>query len=325
MPDILESLGCSINHKMSNDYEIRSNRPGGDNLTSLQVKLDNLYVNCYSNPLPQPSDIIMLVQVYKDLSFSKAMYYICEMCGYEYYSNSFIPKETDPCLSFLDLIEPTTHTKDEVPLRTIDESILDMYINIPNRLFLDEGISWETQKLFEVGYSIKDNCITIPIRDDLGRLVGVKGRTTLDYKKLGTSKYWFPVPAPKSQILYGLDKTYDYIKKEKRVYVFEGEKSVMKAWSWNMKNTVSIGGHELSEAQIMKLERLGVEIVIAFDSNIKVAEIKGEAKKFMIADKLFAILPHKNKNVLGAKDAPVDFGHEFFLKLIKEDTYRIPA
>lgn len=322
----MESLGCIINKNLSNSREIRSTRPGGDSPSSLQVFLDTLKVNCYTDRLPKYSDIITVVQHYKNISFAEAIYYICEICGYDYYAKSeYALKETDPCLVFLDLIEPKEYIKDEVPLRKIDESLLSMYINLPNKLFLDEGITWETQRLFEIGYSVRDNCITIPIRDDLGNLVGVKGRTTLDYKKLNIPKYWFPIPTPKSQILYGLHKTYEFIKKEKRVYVFEGEKSVLKAWSWGIKNTVSIGGHELSEAQIIKLERLGVEIVIAYDSNIGKSDILKEAKKFMVRDNLFALYPYKNKNVLGEKDAPVDLGYNFFQKLINEDIYKLPA
>ncbi|WP_181429825.1 DNA primase [Paenibacillus illinoisensis] len=266
------------------------------------------------------------MQHYKELSFSKAMYFICEVCGYDYYSDHSMTKENiDPILTFLDLIEPTTESKDEVPLRKIDEGVLDMYIPHPNLTFLEEGISVDTQKLFEIGYSLYDNCITIPIRDELGALVGVKGRTTLDHEKLRISKYWFPVPAPKSQILYGLDKTYEHIKEAGKVIVFEAEKSVQKSWSYGIKHSVSIGGHELSETQVLKLERLGVEIILAFDNNITKEELIEEARKFVIRDNVKCIIAHKNSNVLGEKDSPVDCGSEFFIKLLAEDTYKIPA
>jgi len=309
---------------MSDHTEIRSTRPGGDNPTSLQVFRDSLLVNCYSNPLPKSADIITLVQHYKDISFSKAMYYICDVCGYSYYSDyKNVKEETDPILSFLDSIEPKTEIKDEVPLRKIDESVLNMYISMPNWKFLEEGISCEAQKLFEVGYSLNDNCITIPVRDDLGSLVGVKGRTTLDYEKLKISKYWYPVPTPKSLILYGLDKTYEHIKSTGRVYVFEAEKSVQKAWSYGIKNSVSIGGHELSETQVLKLERLGVEIVLAFDNNVTSDEIKDEARKFVLRDNIYCLFAIKNTGVMGEKDAPIDHGIEFFTKMVHEDKYKL--
>ncbi|MNY18392.1 DNA primase [compost metagenome] len=254
------------------------------------------------------------------------MFYICEICGYSYYTDyTYKKEELDPCLAFLDAIEPKSECRDEVPLRKVDERVLEMYIPYPHILFYEEGISYETQKQFEIGYSLKDNCITIPIRDDLGALVGVKGRTTLDYKKLNISKYWYPIPTPKSQILYGLDKTYEHIKKAGKVIVFEAEKSVQKAWSNDIKYSVSIGGHELSETQVLKLERLGVEVILAFDNNVTPEEIKDEANKFMIRDNLRCLLAHKNKGVLGQKDAPIDHGAEFFLKLMNEEKYKIPS
>lgn len=309
---------------MSDSSEIRSTRPGGDNPSSLQVFTDSLLVNCYTDNLPKPADIITLVQHYRDISFSKAMYYICDLCGYDYYSNYKVARdEVDPILSFLDSIEPKSESKDEVPLRKIDESILNMYIPLPHRMFWEEGISCETQKLFEIGYSLNDNCITIPVRDDLGSLVGVKGRTTLDHKKLKISKYWYPVPTPKSLILYGLDKTYDYIKDAQRVYVFEAEKSVQKAWSYGIRNSVSIGGHELSETQVLKLERLGVEVVLAFDNNVTSDEIKDEARKFVLRDNIYCLFAVKNKGTIGEKDAPIDHGIDFFMKMVNEDKYKI--
>lgn len=315
---------------MSDNTEIRSTRPGGDNPTSLQVYLDTLLVNCYTNPLPKLSnahpDIITLVQHYKEISFSKAMYYICEVCGYSYYSDyKHLKEEVDPCLAFLDLIEPKSVHQDEVPLRKIDEQVLSMYLPTPNQWFLDEGITVDTQSLFEVGYSINDNCITIPIRDELGSLVGVKGRTTLDHKVLKTSKYWYLIPTPKSQILYGLDKTYDHIKESGKVIVFEAEKSVQKAWSYGIRNSVSIGGHELSDTQVLKLERMGVEVILAFDNNITSKEIKEEAAKFVVRDIVRCLFAHKNKGIMGEKDAPIDLGAEFFMKLMNEDKYKIPV
>lgn len=288
--------------------------------------MDSLQVNCYTDNLPERSDIITLVQHYKEISFPKAMHYICEVCGYEYYAGQPVQKEDlDPCLAFLESIDSKSKIHNEVPLRKIDESVLEMYLPYPHMLLDDEGISLETQKIFEIGYSVRDNCITIPIRDEIGSLVGVKGRTTLDYKRLKIPKYWYPVSAPKSQILYGLDKTYEHIIKSGKVFVFEAEKSVQKAWSYGFKNSVSVGGHELSEYQVNKIERLGVEVILALDNNISPQEVKEEAAKFLFKDKVSAIIPYKNNNILGEKDAPVDHSKEFFELLLNEDIYRVPV
>lgn len=38
-----------------------------------------------------------------------------------------------------------------------------------------------------------------------------------------------------------------------------------------------------------------------------------------------AIIPYKNNNILGEKDAPVDHSKEFFELLLNEDIYRVPV
>lgn len=269
------------------------------------------------------ADIITLVEYIKKIYFTKAVYWICEVCGWDYYFSGKFEKEKveDPCLKILEEIEPHNQ-ENEVPLTKLNENVLNEFIQYPHQIFYDEGIDLATQYLFEIGYSIGDNCITIPIRDELGNLVGVKGRTTLDYEKLNISKYWYLYPVPKTQILFGLDKTYDYIKRKGFVIVFESEKSVMKAFGWGIKNCVSIGGHELSATQILKLEKLGVKVVLALDKDVSASQVKQEASKFLIQNQIYTIFTLKNKNILDAKDAPVDKGKEVFQKLLKEDCYK---
>lgn len=277
---------------------------------------------------PQIADIITLVEYIKGLYFTHAIKWICDICGYRYYDNDddFEEKDIDPCLLILEQIEPKSYKhSDDVPLRKLKENVLNEYIQLPNKWFLDEGISYEVQKKFEIGFSIKDNCITIPIRDELGNLVGIKGRTILDYEKLNTSKYWYLYPTPKNLILYGLDKALPYIKETGVVFVYEAEKSVLKSFSYGIRNCVSIGGHQLSEIQILKLEKLNAKIIFAFDNDIKPKEVKKEASKFVIKDNLYMLYAHKNKGILGEKDSPIDKGLEVFTKLCKEDLYKIPV
>lgn len=254
--------------------------------------------------------------------FTHAIAWICEVCGYDYYESVHIKEEElDPCLAILEQIESTNHLDEEPPLLKYQDSILFEYIDYPNDWFLKEGISSEVQRIFEVGFSVRDECITLPVRDELGNLVGIKGRTIQHDN--GGSKYWYPYPVPKSKILYGLDKSYSYIKDKGEVIVFESEKSTLKAWSMGIYHCVSVGGHELSETQILKLEKLGVEIVLAFDNDISAKDVKKQAEKFVFKDVLYAIIPRKHKNLIGGKDAPVDKGYDSFLMLYSEDKYKI--
>jgi len=322
--EIVEALGCN-NFKKGQAFYTCSN-PDGDAKAAINISIDSLKVLNHTRPdFPERADIITLVEYVKNMYFTQAIKWICDICGYQYYFGGFDKeKENDPCLLFLEEVEPNNSSKfDEIPLRKLDENVLNEYVNFPNLWFYNEGISFDVQQLFEVGFSVRDNCITIPIRDELGELVGIKGRTILDYEKLKMSKYWFPYPAPKSLILYGLDKAYSHIKDAGEVIVYEAEKSVQKSFSYGYCNAVSIGGHDLSQNQVMKLEKLGVDIVLAFDKNVTNVEWKREIDKFLLRDKLYVIYERKNSGLLGQKDAPVDLGLESFLKLYKEDKYKV--
>lgn len=259
------------------------------------------------------------------------MNWICEICGYDYYEGYHKEKVEDPCLLFLDEIESKRKGNNDEILRLIDEKLLNQYVQYPNMWFHEDGIPLYIQQIFEVGFCVRDECITIPIRDENGNLVGVKARTIRDYEALGVSKYWYPYSVPKSKLLYGLDKSYPYIKEAGLVIVYEAEKSVQKSFSYGFCNCVSVGGNELGEEQVLKLERLGVDIVLAFDKtfdketqeDITAKITKKEAEKFIIKDRVYAIIDHKNKGLLKNKDAPVDIGLDGFVKLYSENRYKV--
>ena len=60
-----------------------------------------------------------------------------------------------------------------------------------NDLFFKDNIDYGTQAKFEVGYDEQTNRITIPIRDEIGTLVGVKGRMFGKAQKDGELKYLY--------------------------------------------------------------------------------------------------------------------------------------
>lgn len=316
---ILEQLECHHIKCLGDEY--RAALPSGDNPTAVRVNAETCSVRVYTrNDFPKDkADIITLVEYLKKIYFSKAMYWLCEICGYDYYY-TYKEEEIDPCVAFLKNVEPKEEKLD-TDIELIDEKVLDLYLKYPNIWFYNDGISIKTQEEFELGFSMTDQRITIPIRDELGNLVGVKGRTSSpNYKELGIPKYLYLFSAPKSLLLFGLDKTYSYIKEANEVIVFESEKSVMQAWSMGFKNCISIGGHELSVVQVMKLEKLGVPIVLAYDKDITVQQIKHEASKFVVKP-IYGI--YDTSNLLQDKDSPTDQGKEVWEKLYQQHKYPI--
>ena len=80
------------------------------------------------------------------------------------------------------------------------------YMTNPTEFFYDDNISYETQAEFEIGLDVHSHRITIPIRDEFGRLVGIKGRRVWDVVDEYNPKYIYLHNCEKSKILYGLYK-----------------------------------------------------------------------------------------------------------------------
>ena len=68
--------------------------------------------------------------------------------------------------------------------------------------------------------------------------------------------------------MFGIDKNLKFIKNEGYAVLVEAEKSVMKAFSKNIRNVLAIGGSHLFEEQCELLIRLGIkDIIVSFDSD----------------------------------------------------------
>ena len=151
---------------------------------------------------------------------------------------------------------------------TYDESILDTYGHLPNKRFLDDHISLRTQRRFGIGYDTESNRITIPVRNEVGELIGVKGRRNDDFDEYGP-KYLYLIPAQSSLTLYGYSSNYEYLYND-LVILTESEKSVMQAYSYHCRNVVALSGDAVSDKQVKLIHQLSpAKIVVALDSDLE--------------------------------------------------------
>ncbi len=158
---------------------------------------------------------------------------------------------------------------------------------------------------FGLGIDVFSHRITIPIRDELGRLVGVKGRRVWDVIDEYNPKYIYLHQCAKSKILYGLYKTLPYIKEANEIIVCESEKGVMQLWDMGFKNAVGIGGHSLSDWQITLIAQTGAsKVIIAYDKDVPIEEVTKEAKKIAPFRDVEYILDIEN--ILDEKESPMD-------------------
>lgn len=320
---ILEELGCHhISHK-AGYYQCAN--PDGDNSTALCIyENENLTAVDYTRDIANGKtsyDLISVVQFFLELSFPKAIKQICEWVGLDYYHNfeEDLPKSMLILKELIAMQNEGEEHEDDRPIVPISEAILGYYKPYVNQIFADDGISYETQQEFEIGFDELTNRITIPIRDEIGTLVGVKGRY-FGKPPEGELKYLYLEPCARNRILYGLYKTEPYIKNEGLVYVGEAEKSVMQMWNMDVCNCVATGGKKVSQNQIEILTRLCVDICFVFDKDVQLSELMVLANRFVDGVSVYAVVD--DKGILNEKEAPTD-NPEKFKALIENCVRRI--
>ena len=294
IPFILNSLGCKKIKKHENRYSA-CNADNGDNPNSVNVFIPSLSVIDYTRDLDVVSkyhDIFTLVQFYLRCNFFDALKYVCDCLGFSVYHDfdEDLPEAILLTKTLIDMIYDDEQPEYNRPLKPIDEYILSYYMPYVNDYFKNDGITYQVQSLFEIGYDSYSNRITIPIRNYDGVLVGVKGRFFGEIKDQEIQKYIYLEPCNKGQVLFGLDKSQEYIQHEHLVYVGESEKFVMQLFSYGDKNCVSTGGKTISRQQIELLSRLCADIILCLDKDVHDEELLNIANKFLGSVNVYAMI-----------------------------------
>lgn len=321
---ILESINCHhLKYHSSGEYWTCANANGDNNSAILIYCNENLPCINYTRKMidgDRNTDIIDLVCYTKQLKFTDSLKFICNTLGISYYHDfeEDIP-ESLKIIKLIDEMSSNVVAEKEEKLKPISENILGYYKPYVNDLFCEDGIDYCTQKEFEIGFDEYSNRYTIPIRSEIGDLVGVKGRYFYRDVPEDKNKYIYLESCPKSKILYGLYKTMPHILLQKKVYVLEAEKAVMQLWSYGYMNTVSVGGKDVSNQQVNLLVRLGVDIVLCFDKDVKKEEYEIVANKF---PEMPIYYMFDEDNLLGGKESPSD-NSDKWTRLVKNNVYRI--
>ena len=325
IPTILEELGC--HHIRKKDGYFQCANPDGDNVTAVCVyENTNLttinYTRDISNGKNIHTDLISLVEFYKNETFPYAVKWICDVLDIDYYSNldEDLPKSLQLTKMLIEMQSVDTEAETEKPLKPIPEKILSYFKPYVNDMFNEDGVSYDTQAEFEIGYDEFTNRITIPIRDDLGNLVGVKARYFYRQVPEDQQKFMYIEKCARSQILYGLYKTINFIKKAQRVFVTEAEKGVQQLYDKGYFEAVATGGSKISKSQIDKLTRLCVPIIFVFDKDITKEELDDIASRFIDGTEVYALID--TIGILNEKESPTD-NISKFEQLLEKCMYRL--
>jgi DNA primase len=178
--NILQSIEChhiKYHSSSSSGYWTCSNRDG-DNPNAITVYA-NENLNCinYTRDIGNPYYLLSLVCFNRQESFFNCIKWLCETLEIDYYHdfNEDIPESLRITKLIYSMQRGNLDQEDDKPLKPISEKILNYYYPYVNDLFYNDGIDYLTQREFEIGYDPETNRITIPIYDEIGSFVGVKG------------------------------------------------------------------------------------------------------------------------------------------------------
>lgn len=219
-------------------------------------------------------DTIGLVQHLRKCTFNQAVDYICHTLSINA-TEVDTRQDVDNWQRDLRRWLPNADIDEPAELTTYDPAILAAFDKLYPTEWLEYGITRDSMDKFGIGWYARQACISIPVVQN-GKLVGVRGRYTRR-QDIDKGKYrplslldGTVLKFPSSGCLYGYDQNKDAIEKCRQVLLFESEKSVLKADSWHIHNTLAVFGSNISKRHIEMLLELGVnDVVLCFDSDYK--------------------------------------------------------
>lgn len=300
---------------------------------------------CYTGCAEPTFDIFELVRKVKsreldcDYQLPQAIQYVAQYFGFSPLSNDFnsneLKLEDFEYLENYDRISNISLETKIVELKEYDGKFLK---NLPRpriEPWIKDGISQEIMDFYEICYDPKNCGIVIPHRDINGRLIGIRERTLIKenaelygkYRPMKLNKQMYNHPL--SFALYGLYQNQENIKRAKKAFVFESEKSVLQyATMFGQENNIAVAicGSSFIQYQAWLLINMGVqEIIVGLDKQYQelnddehkklVRNLKGIHNKygqFVTISYLF-----DKENLLSYKASPTDEGKEKFLQLYK--------
>lgn len=316
--DLVDLIGQSETlYKQGQNYFISCPFHDNDDTPSLCINPVTNKWHCFG--CGKGSSVYDWVMLKEKKSFPEALEYICSLVGEE--PTNYIESES---ISFLKKVKKlkdnATKDSSENIRKILDftEDYLNKYTDELPQEWLDEGMTEEALKTYNIRIDHNANRIVYPVFDAEDNFIGVKGRTRIAaYKELGLSKYMNYNKIGVLDFFQGYQQA--EFNNSRSIILFEGIKSCIKAYGWGIKNTVACETSKLSDGQVQLLIKNGFsEVVIGFDSDQDFKSIVSDSK-IQILKRFCKVSVIRDKHGwLGEKMAPVDRGENVFRKLIKE-------
>lgn len=301
-----------------------------------KYKITNIF-HCYTD-CGDTFDIIELVCRNKKYKYQEAINWICVLFGFDTNKYGFGNDNTlisDWSFIYsLPLRQKKIFTNEQQDY--YDKNILNIFQSMYCQDWIDEGISLDSMIKYGIKYSTLQQKIIIPHYSIDNKLMGVRGRATLDediiYGKytpffIGKTCYSHPL----SQNLYGLNLNKDTIKKKKKIMLVEAEKSVLQCDTMFGEDnfTSALCGKNLSIFQRDLILSLDVdEVILGLDKQYNNDNEANEWSKYIRKKFITLLAPYvkvsvlwDSDNLLPYKASPTDLGQEILLKLMENKIY----
>lgn len=294
------------------------------------------YTECGDNMSIYTLYMKIMALNYHEVNFIDAVYYIRQFISADCVDIEYRAPE-----AFVSTRDKFLPRKQLLYNEEISKNILDCFEPCVPGQWLAEGISRKAMEKYDIRYSISQECIIIPHYEYRPNsdsvLVGIRCRELNpdrieSYAKyhplyMGDRKYRHHV----SYCPYGLAQQQNAVKKYRRAVIVEGEKSVLKGYTYYGEDSVIIAACGISSFgayQVnMLTKQLGVtDICLAFDkefSSTKSPEfdkwqamLEEKCRKYIYCANMSYIIDLNNR--LKEKESPVDRGKKTFELLYKE-------
>ena len=318
--DLVELIGETEElHKKGQYYFINCPFHSGDNTPSLCINPASNKWHCFG--CGTGSSVYDWLMQRFDKKFYEALEDVCERAGEEV--QDYIESESIAYLKQLNrnnnykLIQIQDNVRKTL---NFTDDYLNKYSNELPQEWLDEDMTAESLRHYNIMVDNNANRIVYPVFDANNNFIGVKGRTRIKaYKELGLAKYMNYNKIGVLDYFQGWQQASQSIDDTKSVIIFEGIKSCIKAYGWGISNTIASETSALSDGQVKLLLESGVrEVIIGWDTDHKLGDIAKDSKIQILKKFVSVFVIEDRHHYLDDKMAPVDMGEKVFKQLLKE-------
>lgn len=277
-------------------------------------------------------NIFKLVMKAKDCNFRDAYEYVCGKLSIPISTLKYGFTEAKVDNKFINKFKEQENSI-ELPQIRDPKVLKKFWPNLFHKSWIDDFISIETMKRFNIHFDVSGNRIIIPHYNENGELIGIRCRN-LNKDKVDEGKKYMPIVVEDvlynyltSLNLYGVHINKNNIIKYKKVIIGESEKFVMQHSTYYDESiAVAISGSSINDYQIEMLKRYGVEeVILALDK-----EFENEEEEELYMQKIqksfvSRLCPYFRvsiiwdvDNEIDLKMSPTDKGKEIFESLYKK-------